>query len=719
MVIEKPIMPIWQWLFGGPATAGGEPISGAVGEFLQATWILALLGLTIGLLITIFRYGPRRGWQNFVRVLLQSPRDLLGISPRRVAGLAYLAMRETFHRRVWVALLLFFLILMFAGWNLAPESDQPAVLYLNFVLSAATYIMLPVAVFTAAFSLPQDIKKHTIYTVVTKPVRPSEIVLGRILGFSLVATILLAIMALASYLFVARGLDHTHQLAEEQLVAESFRGKPIRYEGETSLVDRHRHDVQIEAADFFPEIELATGGKQPGIVVSRVGVTAAAAGLQAKDRLEAIDGRRVTAERLDEAIRELAGMAGSQVTLSIERGEEQLLVDVPRTILETVTETNRGHKHRVLAHHSEQDAGKVRYELGPAEGMFVARVPQYGSLRFRDSKGDPKDETTWTFTEQGVNIGKVFSYRTYIRGNTLAAAIWTFDNLTPENYPQGLDLDVNIRVYRSYVGKIDAPIAGSLFVRNPDTGKRSQERIFSGKEFTIDQMRIPRKVWSSEDELVDLFADGLVTPDGRVEVWMSCVDPGQYFGMAEADVYIRARDASYTVNFIKGFLGIELQVILVTALAVLFSTFLSGPVAMLLSFTAVLLGFNKDFLNRLAQSVLDPERAMQLASYKRIYGGGPIESFYRIITQRNLTSKLDEGALRTTIENIDYSMMFVVDKILHLLPDFEQFLEVKYLSYGYEIPADMLLQHAFAVLSFLFATYVIGYFVLKSREMAR
>ena len=64
-------------------------------------------------------------------------------------------------------------------------------------------------------------------------------------------------------------------------------------------------------------------------------------------------------------------------------------------------------------------------------------------------------------------------------------------------------------------------------------------------------------------------------------------------------------------------------------------------------------------------------------------------------------------------------MMFVVDKILHLLPDFEQFLEVKYLSYGYEIPADMLLQHAFAVLSFLFATYMIGYFVLKSREMAR
>ena len=36
------------------------------------------------------------------------------------------------------------------------------------------------------FSLPADIKTKTIYTVVTKPVRPGEIVLGRIVGFSLV-----------------------------------------------------------------------------------------------------------------------------------------------------------------------------------------------------------------------------------------------------------------------------------------------------------------------------------------------------------------------------------------------------------------------------------------------------------------------------------------------------------------------------------------------------
>jgi hypothetical protein len=60
-----------------------------------------------------------------------------------------------------------------------------------------------------------------------------------------------------------------------------------------------------------------------------------------------------------------------------------------------------------------------------------------------------------------------------------------------------------------------------------------------------------------------------------------------------------------------------------------------------------------------------------------------------------------------------------VDKILNLLPNFEQFVEMKYLSYGYDIPGDMLWQHFFAFLSFLFTAYVIGYFVLKSRELGQ
>ena len=129
MVIEKPILPTWEWLWGGTDAEA----DGAFFEFFKVALVLVVLGLILGLVVSVFRYGPSRGLRNYLRVLRQAPRDLLGISPRRVLGLAVLAMREAIRRRVWVALLLFFVVLMFASWNLAPNSDQPAVIYLNFV----------------------------------------------------------------------------------------------------------------------------------------------------------------------------------------------------------------------------------------------------------------------------------------------------------------------------------------------------------------------------------------------------------------------------------------------------------------------------------------------------------------------------------------------------------------------------------------------------------
>ena len=64
--------------------------------------------------------------------------------------------------------------------------------------------------FISAFSLPEDIKSKTIYTIVTKPVRATEIVLGRMIGFVAVGTVMLMPMGLVSFIFVDRGLNHRH-----------------------------------------------------------------------------------------------------------------------------------------------------------------------------------------------------------------------------------------------------------------------------------------------------------------------------------------------------------------------------------------------------------------------------------------------------------------------------------------------------------------------------
>ena len=187
-------------------------LPGAIAYFFELGGALALAGIVISFLIAAFRYGPLEGGDLVFRVVTTAVADLLRTSPRRVWAIARLAIQESLRRNVLVALGVFIVVLLFAGWFLDTSSHEPSTLYLSFVLSATTYLAWTLAVFISAFSLPADFKNRTIFTVVTKPVRPGEIVLGRILGFSIIGTVLLALMGGISYVFAYRLLDHTHEV---------------------------------------------------------------------------------------------------------------------------------------------------------------------------------------------------------------------------------------------------------------------------------------------------------------------------------------------------------------------------------------------------------------------------------------------------------------------------------------------------------------------------
>jgi hypothetical protein len=206
-------------------------------------FVLAIvLGLMTGYIVSAARYGPVEGFYAVARAIRDLIRfDLPGTSPRRILALAQLAFKEAIRRRVLFVVGLFLVILLLAGWYLNPQSDDPARLYISFVLTATNYLILALALFISAFSLPADIKNKTIYTIVTKPVRATEIVLGRMVGFVAVGTLMLVPMGLASYLFVTRGIRHTHlQVTDVRELADG------RLEGETDYVDNHKHTFSID-----------------------------------------------------------------------------------------------------------------------------------------------------------------------------------------------------------------------------------------------------------------------------------------------------------------------------------------------------------------------------------------------------------------------------------------------------------------------------------------
>ncbi|HUQ71774.1 MAG TPA: hypothetical protein VM165_19750, partial [Planctomycetaceae bacterium] len=135
--------------------------------------------------------------------------DIFSISPRRVFALAQLTWREAIRRKALLVFVVFAVLFMFAGWFLQ-SSDLSAELqvkvYITFVLRAISWLILPVVLLLSCWGIPEDIKQRSLHTVVTKPARRLEIVLGRMLGFSTIATLVLVVMSAVGLFWINRQL---------------------------------------------------------------------------------------------------------------------------------------------------------------------------------------------------------------------------------------------------------------------------------------------------------------------------------------------------------------------------------------------------------------------------------------------------------------------------------------------------------------------------------
>ena len=361
MPIEFEILTFSEWFFPS-ATRGG-----ALLYFLSTFALLSVIGLLAWYIVAAYFQGPSEAFYSVAKVVYKAfSDDLPRFSLRRTLAMAQLTVLEAIRRKIIWAFVVFVLLLLFASLFLDGISDNPARIYLSIVLNSTYFLILLLSVVLSTFSLPNEVKNRTIYSLVTKPIRAGEIVLGKIVGFTVIGTVVLAVMCVVSYGFVVRGLNHRHSI-EAEAVERTGQGDSLAATGKTSSDSRHHHTFTV-GPDGLGRTELAMG-----------------------------------------------------------------------------------HWHEVQA---IRDGDKVRYEIGPHEGLLVARVPKYGKLRFLDSQGRPG---------KGISVGQEWAYRSYVEGRTQAAAIWKFEGITPdmfpkENFPNGLPIEMNLRVFRTTKGEIGAHV---------------------------------------------------------------------------------------------------------------------------------------------------------------------------------------------------------------------------------------------------------------------
>jgi ABC-type transport system involved in multi-copper enzyme maturation permease subunit len=624
MPFEHQVIEYWGWLFGNPSAVRllDATTWSQVGFLLGATGILILLSIIVPFLwflIAAIKHGPSEGFYLVAKSIYGAfTEDLPAFSLRRTLAVAKVAVQEAIRNRVLVGFAVFLLLMLFAGLFLDVDNSNRAKTYISIVLTTTNYLVMLMAVFLSAFSLPNDIKYKTIYTVVTKPIRAGEIVLGRTLGFSAVGTVMLLMMGLISYVFVVRGLAHSHELS-----ADSFATKPDasgKREGLTTLDAHHRHRV---------------------------------------------------------------------------------IMDKNGEITSGETELEYGHFHRI---ETIGEGASRTYKVGPARGDLIARAPVFGKLRRLNAAGNPTNEV--------FNVGDEWMYRNFIEGgNNRSAAIWTFSDVTPERYPEGLPLEMNLAVFRTYKGNIERGVMGEITLRNinPDAKVRSSPPMtFESREFVSHRILIDRKLKigknpDGSDMTLDIFED--LVHNGQIEVSIRCIEHAQYFGVAQPDVYLRPRDSFFFANFAKGYLSVWLQMVLVTCFGVMFSTFLSGPVAMIATLCAIVLGF----FGGLARDVLS----------KVVTGGGPIESLIRIVTQKNTQSDLDVFTpVELTIKFLDSLMLGAVEGLTYILPNYSSFDTSKFVASGYDVYPSLVGQQLTMAVVYAISASVAAYFFLKTREIA-
>ena len=204
------------------------------------------------------------------------------------------------------------------------------------------------------------------------------------------------------------------------------------------------------------------------------------------------------------------------------------------------------------------------------------------------------------------------------------------------------------------------------------------------------------EVTVGDRDVSDAFA---VRENGRFE--------GLITDLGEGDNVVTAKlpDGSPLWNFVKAQISIWIQMVLVIAIAVTGSTLLNGPVAMLFTVGFITLGFFRQFF-------------FDVATGKQI-GGGPVESLVRAVTQRNMMTEIEDSFGTRLMHACDMVLKALMQGLAHVLPDFRSFSTIDYVAYGFNIPANQLAQDLTVGLAYVAGMCVVGYFLLRTREVAK
>jgi hypothetical protein len=101
-------------------------------------------------------------------------------------------------------------------------------------------------------------------------------------------------------------------------------------------------------------------------------------------------------------------------------------------------------------------------------------------------------------------------------------------------------------------------------------------------------------------------------------------------------------------------------------------------------------------------------------------GGGPIESLIRMVSQAGAMTEFDLGndTLENGIKIVDKGIMQPLSALGQVFPNFGKLNTSSFVAYGIDIFGSLLARHITLGAGYFLLTSLVGYFFLKTRELA-
>ena len=577
-------------LTAGPQTqnAGGSTSLTLVGPIIRKSFIERPMWLHIALTVG--------GIGGILCVLAPIISNMASFRFRRVNAIGRLAFKEGVRQRILYAFSALLLVALFAGWFITSKPSDQIRSYVSIAQTSMMYLLLFTAALLAGLSLPTDMKRQSLQTVVTKPVERFEILVGRIHGFVGLMTMVLLGMAGASLLYVVREIN-------PEASRESLKSRVPAY-GELRFLNLPKNSSGSESRGENVGREWDYRGYLPGARPTRTNPPIAAfsfnnlpASLAAKDTLRA------------------------EFTFDIYR-------------------TTKGNENQGVA---------VRFT------MLGAGYAAGNDELWRKERKEMRDAAIAKGQE------------------TNAEADRKMDNELAKKY--------------SYYEIPSLPIY----------------------DYQTAAISMPSGLLSPAEKAKPSKPNEGTIPELTVRV--SCLEPTQYIGMARFDFYLRTDDDTtgwdklwFGFNYLKGSLGLWMQLLLVVTIAVVLSAYFSGVVAFLVTLMIVVMGWSREFVNSIAvgQNV----------------GGGPLESMLRMVRRDALSTQLEDTTTNQVAFRSDELYRAGMRVVLDMLPDMERFDFSIYVAEGFDISWGLIGSTFVFLLAYLIPWVILGYYLLRWREIA-